>query len=99
VQLVDRTVAELVYAELVGNVKRYAPGALDVALDLSGEYAVLHVVDAGAGFQHNPRLPVDALAESGRGLFIVSTIAEEFAVTRCATGGAHARAVLKGRLG
>jgi PAS domain S-box-containing protein len=99
VQLVDRTVAELVYAELVGNVKRYAPGALDIALDLSGEYAVLHVVDAGAGFQHNPRLPVDALAESGRGLFIVSTIAEEFAVTRCTTGGAHARAVLKGRLG
>jgi hypothetical protein len=31
-------------------------------------------------------------------LFIVSTIAEEFAVTRCPDGGAHARAVLKGRL-
>jgi PAS domain S-box-containing protein len=95
---VDRTVAELVYAELVGNTKRYAPGAIDVALDLSGEFAVLHVVDAGAGFQHNARLPADALAESGRGLYIVSTIAEEFAVTRCTTGGAHARAVLKGRL-
>jgi PAS domain S-box-containing protein len=95
---VDRTFAELVFAELVGNVKRYAPGAIDVALDLSDEYAVLHVVDAGAGFQHNARLPTDALAESGRGLFIVSTIAEEFTVTRCPTGGAHARAVLKGRL-
>jgi PAS domain S-box-containing protein len=95
---VDRTVAELVYAELVGNAKRYAPGAIDVALDLSGEFGVLHVIDAGAGFQHNARLPADALAESGRGLFIVSTIAEEFAVTRCPTGGAHARAVLKGRL-
>jgi PAS domain S-box-containing protein len=95
---VDRTFAELVFAELVGNVKRYAPGAIDVALDLSDEYAVLHVVDTGAGFQHNARLPTDALAESGRGLFIVSTIAEEFTVTRCPTGGAHARAVLKGRL-
>jgi anti-sigma regulatory factor (Ser/Thr protein kinase) len=95
---VDRTFAELVFAELVGNVKRYAPGGIDVALDLSDEYAVLHVVDAGAGFQHNARLPTDALAESGRGLFIVSTISEEFTVTRCPTGGAHARAVLKGRL-
>jgi len=94
----DRAFAELVFAELVGNAKRYAPGGVDVALDLSGEYAVLHVVDAGTGFQHNARLPSDALAESGRGLFIVSTIAEEFAVTRVPEGGAHARAVLRGRL-
>lgn len=94
----DRETSELVYAELVGNAKRYAPGTVDVALDLSGETGVLHVVDRGAGFQHNARLPADALAESGRGLYIVSTIAEEFAVTRCPDGGAHARAVLKGRL-
>jgi PAS domain S-box-containing protein len=95
----DRTVAELIYAELVGNVKRYAPGTLDVALDLSGEFAVLHVLDGGEGFQHNARLPADALAESGRGLFIVAALAEEFAVTRAPRGGAHARAVLKGALG
>ncbi len=94
----DRTISELVVAELVGNAKRYAPGVVDLALDLSGEAAVLHVIDRGSGFQHNARLPADALAESGRGLFIVSTIAEEFAVTRCPDGGAHARAVLKGRL-
>lgn len=87
---VDRTFSELVFAELIGNVKRYAPGAIEVALDLSDEYAVLHVVDTGAGFQHNARLPTDALAENGRGLFIVSTIAEEFTVTRGPTGGAHA---------
>ena len=98
VGLADRTTAELVFAELIGNTKRYAPGIVDVALDLSGEYGVLHVVDVGAGFQHNARLPADALAESGRGLFIVSTIAEEFAVTNGPGGGAHARAVLKGRL-
>ena len=98
VGMLDRNVAELVFAELVGNAKRYAPGAIEAALDLSGEYAVLHVIDTGAGFHHNPRLPADALAESGRGLFIVSAIAEEFAVTRYPHGGAHARAVLKGRL-
>ncbi len=94
----DRVMAELVYAELVGNVARYAPGAVELALDLSGEYAVLHVIDAGAGFQHNARLPADALAESGRGLYIVSSVADEFSVTRRPDGGAHARAVLKGRL-
>ncbi len=94
----DRVMAELVYAELIGNVARYAPGPVELALDLSGEYAVLHVIDGGAGFQHNARLPADALAESGRGLYIVSSIADEFSVTRCPGGGAHARAVLKGRL-
>ncbi len=99
VGVLDRTVAELVFAELVGNAKRYAPGEIEVALDLSGDLSVLHVIDTGAGFQHNPRLPVDALAESGRGLFIVATIADEFAVTRGPGGGAHARVVLRGRLG
>ncbi len=94
----DRIMAELIYAELVGNVKRYAPGLLDVALDLSADHAVLHVIDSGPGFQHNARLPADALAESGRGLFIVSSIVDEFAVTRNIGGGAHARAVLKGAL-
>ncbi len=95
----ERTIAELIFAELIGNVKRYAPGPVDVALDLSGEFGVLHVVDSGEGFQHNARLPADALSENGRGLFIVATIAEEFAVTRVPGGGAHARAVLPGRLG
>jgi PAS domain S-box-containing protein len=95
----ERTIAELVFAELIGNVKRYAPGPVDVALDLSVEFGVLHVVDTGTGFQHNARLPADALDERGRGLFIVATIAEEFAVTRDPDGGAHARAVLPGRLG
>jgi anti-sigma regulatory factor (Ser/Thr protein kinase) len=94
----DCVMAELIYAELVGNVARYAPGVVEIALDTSDEYAVLHVVDAGPGFQHNARLPADALAESGRGLYIVSSIADEFSVTRCPGGGAHARAVLKGRL-
>jgi PAS domain S-box-containing protein len=94
----ERTIAELIFAELIGNVKRYAPGCVDVALDLSGTFGVLHVVDSGEGFQHNARLPADALDERGRGLFIVATIAEEFAVTRVPDGGAHARAVLPGRL-
>ncbi|HTW84557.1 MAG TPA: SpoIIE family protein phosphatase [Candidatus Sulfotelmatobacter sp.] len=94
----DGVTAELIFTELVGNAQRHAPGQVDVALDLSGEQPVLHVVDGGGGFRHNARLPADALAESGRGLYIVASFADEFAVSRAPSGGAHVRAVLRGRL-
>ena len=41
-----------------------------------------------------PKLPADVLAESGRGLYIVSALAEDFSVSRRPDGGSHARAVL-----
>jgi PAS domain S-box-containing protein len=89
-----RGTAELVFGELIGNVVRYAPGEVDVVLDLSGDAPVLHVVDEGAGFEHNPKLPLDQLSERGRGLFIVAALAEELYVSRRPRGGSHARAVL-----
>ncbi len=86
--------SELVFAELVGNVVRYASGAVDIALDWAGPSPVLHVLDRGPGFRYFPKLPNDLLSESGRGLFIVSSLAEEFVVTERAGGGSHARAIL-----
>jgi serine phosphatase RsbU (regulator of sigma subunit)/anti-sigma regulatory factor (Ser/Thr protein kinase) len=86
--------AEVVFAELVGNVVRYAPGPVDVALDCSGAAPVLHVLDQGRGFRHLPKLPDDVLSERGRGLYIVSALADDFTVTRRPHGGSHARAVL-----
>jgi serine phosphatase RsbU (regulator of sigma subunit)/anti-sigma regulatory factor (Ser/Thr protein kinase) len=86
--------AELVFAELLGNVVRYAPKWVDVTLDCSGASPVLHVLDSGPGFRHLPKLPENALSEHGRGLFIVSRLTEEFHVTRRPHGGSHARAVL-----
>ena len=86
--------AEVVFAELVGNVHRYAPGAVEIALDRSGGAPVLHVLDRGRGFRHLPKLPADVLSERGRGLYIVSALSEDFAVTRRPDGGSHARAVL-----
>ncbi len=59
--------AELVFAELLGNVVRYAPKWVDVTLDWSGATPVLHVLDAGPGFQHLPKLPENVLSERGRG--------------------------------
>jgi PAS domain S-box-containing protein len=89
--------AELVFGELIGNVVRYAPGAITAMLDVSGSAPVLHVVDAGRGFEFRPRLPADLLSERGRGLFLVTAFAEELSVERRRAGGSHARAVLAGR--
>jgi PAS domain S-box-containing protein len=92
----DVTSAELVFAELIGNVLRHASRTVRVALDRNGEHAVLHVLDEGTGFEHNPRLPSDLLAERGRGLYIVSHLTEELSITRRTAGGSHMRAVLAG---
>src|SRR5665213_2351679 len=89
--------AELVFGELLGNVVRYAPGPIELVLDVSGEAAVLHVADEGRGFEFRPRLPADVLSERGRGLFLVTAFAEEVTVERRRGGGSHARAVLRGR--
>ena len=86
--------AELVFSELIGNVVRYAAKWVDVTLDATGPAPVLHVLDGGPGFRHLPRLPVDVLSESGRGLFIVAQLTQEFHVTKRPHGGSHARVVL-----
>jgi anti-sigma regulatory factor (Ser/Thr protein kinase) len=86
--------AELVYAELVGNVVRHAPGPCMVALDTSGESPVLSVLDRGRGYTQSPRLPLDMYAESGRGLFIVRSLTFEYSADLRPGGGTHARAVL-----
>jgi hypothetical protein len=65
-----------------------------VDLDTAGESPVLSVLDRGAGFTLSPRLPIDVLAESGRGLFIVRSLAFEFFADLRPGGGTHARAVL-----
>lgn len=86
--------AKLVLGELVGNVARHAPGALQIVVDMTTASPVLHVVDEGTGFEREPALPRDVLSEGGRGLFIVSELTQEFTISRGPGGGSHARAVL-----
>jgi len=86
--------AELIFTELLGNVVRYAPGPVEVRLDWNRGNPVLHVFDAGPGFQFVPRLPADVYAEGGRGLYLISALAEDFHVSRRRPKGSHARAVL-----
>jgi PAS domain S-box-containing protein len=86
--------AEVVFGELVGNAARYAPGRVEVTVDWSGATPVLHVLDQGPGFHHVPALPRDVYSESGRGLFMISLLSDDFNVSRRPKGGSHARAVL-----
>jgi len=89
----DVAVAELVFMELIGNIVRYAPGQVEIAADWSGAFPVLHAIDHGPGFSYNPKLP-EPMAESGRGIYLISTLTEEFEVLRVSGGGSHACAVL-----
>lgn len=87
--------AELIFTELVGNLTRYAPGPAEIALEWVGSRPVLHVRDRGPGLAFAPRLPPDIYSESGRGLFLIGALAEDFSVTLRPGGGSHARVVLR----
>jgi len=87
--------AELVLAEVVGNLARYAPGPAEMILEWDGQRPILHVRDNGPGFEYLPKLPPDPLSESGRGLFMVAALAADFNVTRRPEGGSHTRVVFE----
>jgi PAS domain S-box-containing protein len=89
----DYAGAELVFGELIGNVVRHAPGTVDIEVEWRGDAPVLHVLDRGPGYDRAETLP-PTLSETGRGLYIVATLAREFTVTRLPGYGSHARAVL-----
>jgi anti-sigma regulatory factor (Ser/Thr protein kinase) len=86
--------AEAVFGELVGNVVRHAPGPIEVDLRATGEGYLLAVRDRGAGFAPPPPLLPDELAESGRGLFLVSVLGSPPVVQRRPDGGAEVRVLL-----
>jgi len=86
--------AELVFGELVSNVARHAPGPIDIDLDWTGEFPVLHVIDRGPAFDVSTHLPDDILSESGRGLFIIRQFSRRCAVERIEGYGNHVMAEL-----
>jgi serine phosphatase RsbU (regulator of sigma subunit)/anti-sigma regulatory factor (Ser/Thr protein kinase) len=90
----DIYAAELVFGELVGNVLRHTHGVADIIVDWSKPAPILHVRDHGPGFFYAPRLPHDLWAESGRGLYIIAKLTDDFNVTRTEELGSHARAVI-----
>lgn len=84
----------VIFAELIGNAVRHAPGSLSVSLEQRGDEVVLHVIDKGHGFDYAPHLPNDLWAESGRGLFLVSMLARHVEVERVPGLGSHVAVTL-----
>lgn len=62
--------SEMIFGELVGNVVRHAPGPIEVELFWSDSIPALVVRDRGRAFTPELELP-EAMAESGRGLFLI----------------------------
>jgi PAS domain S-box-containing protein len=81
--------AELIFGELVGNVVRHAPGAIDIDVEWRNGSPTLHVLDRGAAFTQPAALPLDVLSESGRGLYIVSALSKMLRIEHVPGYGNH----------
>jgi len=85
---VELQACELIFAELIGNCVRHAPGPLSIALDTS-DGMTLHFIDEGPRFDFAPRLPYDLWSESGRGLYLIQSLARSVSVTQAPGCGSH----------
>ncbi len=90
----DTSFCEMIFSELVGNVLRYAPGRLSLGLSSDARGLWLHVMDDGPGFDGPPTLPSDVWAESGRGLYLVSALAENLEIRRLPEYGTYVKVLL-----
>jgi anti-sigma regulatory factor (Ser/Thr protein kinase) len=82
---------EMVLSELFANSLRHAPGTIEVIVEKRPGAFVLHVLDRGPRYAVDARLPDDLFSESGRGLFLISQLSDDFVVVRRPGGGNHAR--------
>ena len=81
---------DLATAEACANVARHAyrekePGPLEIVVTLAPpEYVTVEVVDRGIGFEGHPLPAANAKpeAEGGRGLFIMSQLADKLDIRR-----------------
>lgn len=92
----ERQAHEIVFGEIVGNVARYTPGPVDLSLRRDGDRLVLAALDRGPGFDWNAAPPRDQWAESGRGLFLIHTLARDVRVEHFAGYGTYLEVTLAG---
>ncbi|MEA2666900.1 MAG: hypothetical protein QOI11_3844 [Candidatus Eremiobacteraeota bacterium] len=79
----DLFTTELILGELLANTVEHAPGLVEVFIDWSDERPTIRVRDAGPGLTSlRNGLPLDPYSEDGRGLFLVSTLAEDLRIGR-----------------
>ena len=86
--------AELICVELIGNLIRHARGPVTIRLDWSEEFAKLAVIDEQRFVAPAIGLPADPLAESGRGLFIIKSLAKDLSLLDAGHGGSTTCATL-----
>ena len=82
----DLSGAAVIVGELLANAARYAPGPVCVALDWRASEPTFVIQDTGPGFEPPAELPPH-LAEGGRGLYIVSWLANRLVAERAQGGG------------
>ncbi len=85
--------AEIVFGEIVGNVARYTPGPVDLALRGDGSRLVLAALDRGPGFVWRAMRPADD-SESGRGLFLIEHLARAVRAEHLAGFGTYLEVTL-----
>jgi len=81
----DLSAPELIFGELVSNVARHTPGTAEITLEIDDNVAFLHVCDEGAPIVHAVSRPED-LAEGGRGLLLVESMARGLSIGRLPNG-------------
>jgi anti-sigma regulatory factor (Ser/Thr protein kinase) len=84
----------VIFSELIGNAVRHAPGPLSVSLEQRDGSLLLHVIDKGPGFAYRPTLPRNIWSESGRGLYLISKLAQRVEVERVPGLGSHVTVTL-----
>ncbi len=85
----------VIFSELVGNAVRHAPGALSISISVTDRTVCLHVIDEGPGFDRRPVLPSDIWSESGRGLFLISALAESLTIEPLPGFGSYVKVELQ----
>jgi len=87
--------AELVIGEAIANTVEHAPGLVEVFIDWRAERPALTVRDTGPGFAvEGGALPIDAMAEDGRGMFLIHALASDVVVRRSPGFGTELSCVL-----
>lgn len=77
----DLFTTELILGELLANTVEHAPGLVEVVIDWTDERPTIRVRDSGSAVKVILKgLPKDPYAEDGRGLFLISTLAEDLRI-------------------
>ena len=86
---------ELILGEILANTVEHAPGLVEVRIDWNGEKPIVTIRDTGPGLRSlKGGLPADVMAEGGRGIFLITSLAETASVKPSPGYGAEIRAVL-----